>query len=518
MAVAALLAIVAFPVGLHAQQGTGTIRGKVVDAERLAPLPDVTITVADQTVLTGSGGFFVVTGVPAGVQTLRANYIGHRPVEQQVTVTAGGEASVEIRMTIAPFELDPVVAIGYGETKTENLTGVVTEVSQEAFNTGRVVSPEELIQAKVAGVEVIEDNGGEPGGGFSMRIRGGTSVTASNEPLYVVDGVPLDVGGGLSAGRNPLNFLNPDDIASFTVLKDASSTAIYGSRGSNGVVLIETVSGRRAAADRGVSVSYRGSLSGSNPVAGPDIMNAQEFRTAVTEQTPEKLDLLANETTDWRDAVEQSAFGQEHSFAVAAGGEKMDFRVSLGYLDQDGVVKPASTQRVTLNVGYNQLLFNDRLRLRASVLGARSDDVFTPGGVLGNSTHFAPTQPIYDPDSPYGGFYEWYDDNLAATNPVASLNLESDEGVTYRSVGSVEGEYFLPWIDGLSFTERLGYDVVNSDRAYFAPSTYRALARTDILGRVSRGTPTQFSYLSDTYLTYNKVWENLTLTATGGYS
>ncbi len=516
MAVAAILAIVALPAGLHAQQGTGTIRGKVVDAERLAPLPDVTITVAEQTVLTGTGGFFILTNVPAGVYTLRANYIGHRPVEQQVTVTAGGEANVEIRMTIAPFELDPVVAIGYGETETENLTGVVTEVSQEAFNTGRVVSPEELIQAKVAGVQVTENNGGEPGGGFSLRIRGGTSVTASNEPLYVVDGVPLDVGGGLSAGRNPLNFLNPEDIASFTVLKDASSTAIYGSRGANGVVLIETISGRRAAADRGVSVNYRGSFSGSNPVAGPDIMDAREFRAAVTAQTPEKLDLLGNASTNWRDAVEQSAFGQEHSFAVAGGGEKMDFRVSLGYLNQDGVVKPANTQRVSLNVGYNQLLFNDRLRLTASVLGARSEDVFTPGGVLGNSTNFAPTQPIYDPDSFYGGYFEW-SDPLAANNPVGELNLVSDEGVTYRSVGSVTGEYFLPWVEGLSVTQRLGYDVVNSDRAFFAPSTNRGLAETGINGRVSRGTPSQFSYLTTTYLTYKRVWEQFTLTATGGY-
>ena len=517
MGLAAFVAIAAFPVGLHAQQGTGTIRGQVVDAERLAPLPDVTISVADQTVLTGSGGFFVVTDVPSGVYTLRANYIGHRPVEQQVTVTAGGEANVQVRMTIAPFELDPVVAIGYGEAQTEDLTGVVTEVSKEAFNTGRVVSPEELIQAKVAGVQVTENNGGEPGGGFSLRIRGGTSVTASNEPLYVIDGVPLDVGGGLSSGRNPLNFLNPDDIASFTVLKDASSTAIYGSRGANGVVLIETTSGRRAAADRGVSVNYRGNFSGSTPVAGPDIMNAQEFRAAVSAQTPEKLDLLANETTDWRDAVEQNAFGQEHMVAVAGGGDKMDFRVSLGFLNQDGVVKPAGTQRVSLNVGYNQLLFNDRLRLTASVLGARMEDTYTPGGVLGNSTNFAPTQPIYDPDSFYGGYFEW-SDPLAANNPVGELNLVTDKGVAYRSVGSVTGEYFLPWLEGLSVTERLGYDVVNSDRAFFAPSTNRGLAETGIDGRVSRGTPTQFSYLTDTYLTFKHVFEEVTLTATGGYS
>lgn len=518
MTVAALFATVAFPVGLHAQQGTGTIRGRVVDAERLAPLPDVTISVADKTVLSGSGGFFVLTAVPAGVHTLEANFIGHRPVEQEVTVTAGSEASVEIRMTIAPFELDPVVAIGYGEAQTEDLTGVVTEVSQEAFNTGRVVSPEELIQSKVAGVQVTENNGGEPGGGFSLRIRGGTSVSASNEPLYVIDGVPLDVGGGLSAGRNPLNFLNPDDIASFTVLKDASSTAIYGSRGANGVVLIETMSGRRAAAGTGVQVNYRGSFSGANPVGGPDIMDAQEFRAAVTEQSPEKLGLLANENTDWRNEIEQSAFGQEHTFAVAGGGEKMDFRVSLGYLDQEGVVSPASTERFTLSLGYNQLMFDDRLRLTANVLGARSEDAFTPGGVLGNSTNFAPTQPIYDPDSPYGGYFEWYNDPLAADNPVGELNLVSDDGITYRSVGSVSGEYTLPWVEGLSITERLGYDVVNSDRAYFAPSTFRTLAEDDIHGRVTRGTPTQLSYLSDTYLTYNRVWPELTLTTTGGYS
>ncbi|MBT8477833.1 MAG: TonB-dependent receptor plug domain-containing protein, partial [Gemmatimonadetes bacterium] len=245
----ALVAVAASAANLQAQ-ATGEIRGFVIDGSMMAPLNDVTIEVAGQTVLSAQQGYFLVENVAAGVYTLTATSLGYRPFETQVTVTAGTTTDVEVRMAVAPLEMAPIVAVGYGELEAKNQTGVVVEVPSEAFNTGRIVSAEELIQAKVAGVQVTE-NSNEPGSGISIRVRGGTSINASNEPLYVIDGVPLDVGGGLvSAGggaRNPLNFLNPKDIASFTVLKDASATAIYGSRGANGVVLIETTAGRARA-------------------------------------------------------------------------------------------------------------------------------------------------------------------------------------------------------------------------------------------------------------------------------
>ena len=208
-----------------------------------------------------------------------------------------------------------------------------------------------------------------------MRIRGGTSITSSNEPLYIIDGVPLAIGGGLgSIGglRSPLAFLNPDDIKTMTVLKDASATAIYGSQGANGVILIETTAGR-AAAGAPTRVTYRGNISGSTIDNQPHVLNTAQFRDAVASQAPEVLGVLGDENTDWYDAVTRNGFGQEHTVAVAGGGEKMDFRVSLGYFDQEGSIQFTGMERASLNFGYNQLLFDDRLRLAANVLGARTE-------------------------------------------------------------------------------------------------------------------------------------------------
>jgi iron complex outermembrane receptor protein len=489
-----------------------------VSSDLVAPLVDATVMVADQTVLSETGGFFFVEGVPAGVHTLRVQLIGYRPFETQVTVTAGGTADVEVRMQVAPMEMDPIVAIGYGEVQTSDQTGVVTAVPPEAFNTGRIVTAEELIKGKVAGVQVTENNGGEPGGGTSIRIRGGTSITSSNEPLYVIDGVPLEVGGGLGAfagNRSPLAFLNPDDIASFTVLKDASATAIYGSRGANGVILIETTSGRQAAGG-GVRVTYQGNFSGSTISGQPNILDATQFRAVVQEQAPDQFKYLGTANTDWYDQVTENGFGQQHTFGVAGGGDKMDFRVSLGYLSQDGVVKLTSMDRATLNFAYNQLLFDDRLRLSTNVLGSRTEQVWNGNRAIGGATNMAPTQPVLEAGSIYGGYFEW-DDNLATNNPVGESNLVFDEGVGYRSIGNVTAEYALPGLDGLSVTGRFGYTALNGESKFFAPSIAKYQTEAGQFGTVNRGNGTEFSWLGDVFLTYDKNWGAHGLNAVGGY-
>lgn len=508
-----LAAVLACATPLQAQ--TGTVSGRITDAGLMEALPDATVTVAGVTVLSDAQGYYSVANVPAGMHTLRATLIGYRPFEVQVTVVAGETASVAVRMQVAPLEMAPVVAIGYGVTQTRDLTGVVTEVPEETFNTGLVTSPEGLIRAKVAGVEVTDSNGGEPGGGISVRIRGGTSVNASNEPLYVIDGVVIPVEGGLSAGRNPLNFINPEDIASFTVLKDASATAIYGSQGANGVVLIETKSGKGAAA--GARVTFTGTFSGANISGRPDQLSASQFRDVVATQAPQQLQYLGTANTDWQKAVEQSAIGGEGTVAVQGASEKMNFRVALGYLNQEGVLQASQNERISLNLGYNQLLFDDRLRLQASVLGSRVEDRFTPGGVIGGANNYAPTQPIYDADSEWSGYFEW-DDPLAAVNPVAALNLNLDEGTTYRSVGNVTAEYALPWIEGLSATGRVGYVVTNSERRTFNPSIDKNQANRGFNGTISRSNPSELAYTTDAFLTYNQNWDAHGLNLTGGFA
>ena len=505
----ALAAITASAAQLQAQ-ATGEVRGRVISSDLQAPLADATVMVAGQTVLSETGGFFVVPNVPAGVHTLRATLIGYRAFETQVTVTAGGTANVTVSMQVAPMGMAPIVAIGYGEVQTGEQTGVVTAVPPEVFNTGRIVNSEELIKGKVAGVQVTENNGGQPGGGISIRIRGGTSITSSNEPLYVVDGVPLGVGVSLGS------LLNPDDIASFTVLKDASATAIYGSAGANGVILIETTSGRQAAGGA-TRVTYQGNFSGSTISGQPDILNATQFRSAVQENAPDQFIYLGTADNDWYDQITENGFGQQHTFGVAGGGDKMDFRVSLGYLKEDGVVKLTGVERATLNFAYNQLLFNDRLSLSANLLGARSEGQYNGNRAIGGATNMAPTQPVYDPNSIYGGYFEW-DDNLATNNPVGESNLVFDEGIGYRSVGNVTGDYSLPGIDGLSVTGRLGYTSDNNENAFFAPSFAKYQTEGGQEGTVNRNNTSNFNWFTDLFLTYDTNWGEHGLNATGGYS
>jgi TonB-linked SusC/RagA family outer membrane protein len=499
---------------LYAQ--TGTIRGRITDASIGGGVSGVRVTVAGLTVESDDEGRFVVTGVQAGTYTLTASRLGYRDAEESVTVVAGQTTTIEILLMPAPVGLAGVVAIGYGEQEKRDLTGVVAEVQAEQFNTGRIVSAEELVQAKVAGVEVVQNNGGEPGGGIAMRIRGGTSVSSSNEPLYVIDGVPIAVGGGLSAGRNPLNFLNPEDIESFTVLKDASSTAIYGSQGANGVVLISTRSGQ-GTGDAPPRVTFRANFSGSTVTGRPDILNATQFRQAVADQFPDALPVLGDASTDWREEVEQSAFGQDYTVAVTGGANKMNYRLSAGYLNQEGAVLASKNERLSLSLAYNQLLFDDRLRLQANLLGARNEDRFTPGGVLGNATNFAPTQPIMDTESPWGGYFEW-DDTEAPDNPVAILNMQSSEGTTYRSIGNATGEYDLPFLDGLTATTRLGYVVTNTETRYFAPSNSKPQADQGQDGTITRANPHEFSYLFEGFGTYTRSWEQHAFNLTGGYA
>ena len=244
-----LLLAAVWVASLHAQEPGGTIRGRVTDDTSQSPLQGATVRVGSQATQTRLDGAYVLTGIPAGTDTLRVTMIGYAPVARPVTVSAGEALDIDIGLAPQATELAELVVVGYGEQRQGNVTGALTNVTSEEFNKGRIVTPTELIQNKVAGVQVVENN--EPGGKTSIRIRGGTSTTASNEPLYVIDGLPLTAGAGATSGRDPLNFLNPDDIASITVLRDAAAAAIYGTNAANGVVLITTKRGRGRPADEG---------------------------------------------------------------------------------------------------------------------------------------------------------------------------------------------------------------------------------------------------------------------------
>lgn len=500
-----------------AQGPTGNVAGRVVEATTEAPIVGAAVAIADRGAITDDNGRFTIVDVPVGTHRLTATHVAFGEASRQVTVRAGETSVMLLSMSAQAVELSELVVVGYGQQEAGDITGVVEQVTPEEFNTGRIVSAEELIQGKVAGVQIIDS--GEPGGGVQIRIRGGTSITSSNEPLFVIDGMPISIGGGISAGRNPLNFLNPDDIESITVLKDASATAIYGARGANGVVMIETRGGSGLGA-QGSQLTYNGSISSSAVAREPEMLTADQFREAVEGwAAPGTEDLLGSENTDWRDAVQQTGIGHDHSVAFAGASEDLSYRLSVGYLDQEGVLQGTSVERATLGLNYGQNFFDNRVRITTNLKGSHTNDEFTPGGVIGAATAFAPTQPIMDEASPFGGFFEW-ETQQALNNPVAELQLVIDEGTTYRSLGDIEASVDVPFVSGLTGTVRLGYDVTKAERETFRPSFLRGEAEGATPGFVSRSNSTQLNRLLDAYLHYGYRLENLAadLDFTGGYS
>ncbi|HYD53647.1 MAG TPA: SusC/RagA family TonB-linked outer membrane protein [Gemmatimonadaceae bacterium] len=489
----------------------GNVSGRVTGEG--SPLVGVTISVggATQRAVTNEEGRYTLVGVPDGPRTVFAQRLGYRRDSVRVVVANGQTATANFDLVRQAVALEGVVTIGYGVQQAERLTGAVSAVTPEQFNTGRVVSPEELIQGKVPGVQIA--NTGEPGGSMNIRVRGGTSINASNEPLFVIDGVPLPVGGGLSSGRNPLNFLSPDDIASMTVLKDASATAIYGSRGANGVILIETKNG----AARGPQFVYTASVSGSDILAEPEMLTAAEFRRIVGEKSPDRARFLGTADTDWRGAVLRNAVGQEHNLAMSGFGTNMNYRLSLGYLDQAGVVRGSETERFSAALNYNHQLFNNRLSIESSLRGARTDDLFTPGGGLGDATRYDPTQPVRLAS---GAFYEQRNFELSPGNPVAEIEMGTVTGTTYRAIGNMESRLQLPFVQGLSATARLGFDLATSEKQEFYPAALYTQARASNPGYLSRSNPKDLTSLVDAFLTYSNRVEALRgdVDATAGYS
>jgi TonB-linked SusC/RagA family outer membrane protein len=517
---AALFAVVTL-MPLRAQAQTGSIRGRVTNDVSGQPLSGVIVTFGSRSAQTRLDGQYLLSGVAAGTDTLRARVIGYTPTARVLTVGAGQTVEANLVLSASAVALSEIVVTGYGEQRAGNITGAVTQVSAADFNTGRIIAPEELIRSKVPGVQVVDNN--EPGGGLSLRIRGPTSINASSEPLFVVDGVPIGTGagGGLSAGRNPLNFLNPNDIETITVLRDASAAAIYGANAANGVILIQTKTGRQ-----GTQFEYTGSMSSSWVTRLPNMLNAEQFRAAVTQYAPQNVAQLQNENTDWFGQVDRTAFGQEHNLAVSGATERTNWRLSGGFLNQDGIIRGTTTERISLGLSLQQRLLKDRLDVRANLKGSRAKDLFTPGGVLSNAAQMGPTQPVFDATRPTG-YYDWPGPNgdfrnlTSADNPVAILALATDRGNTYRSIGNVVGTYRLPFLnEGLRANLNLGYDITRTDRQQFSPSSLHSEAKSGQQGRDYRANQSQSNTGLEAYLNYGSPLGVVpgNVDVTGGYS
>ena len=349
-----------------------TISGKVTDAETGEPLPGVSIVVEG----TQTGTSTDVEGnysfqVPEDAM-LVFSFVGYQtqrlPVEGRTTL------NVELQQQVQ--EMEEVVVIGYGEVKKEDATGSVSKISTEDFQQGAITSPQKLLQGKAAGVQ-ITTSGGAPGSGTQIRIRGASSLTASSDPLIVIDGVPMS-GEGVSGMRNPLNSINPADIESISILKDASATAIYGSRATNGVIQITTKSGK---ADQPMQINYQGELSLNPPTDQVDVLGADQFSSMISERFPKSDTLLGPTRTDWQDQIFRNAIAQHHNLSVSGATNNLPYRVSLGYSDEQGILKTSNLNRTTLAAKLTPTFLDGDLDVNFRAEGGRELPVEVRPGV-----------------------------------------------------------------------------------------------------------------------------------------
>ena len=489
--------IAAFVVGitlgtdLGAQGTTGSITGRVVDSTTQQPVANATVNVVGTQVggLTRADGRYFLNGVPVGAQRLRVARIGFGAQETPVTVTAGGTATVDFTVVAVAATLSEVVVTGYGSQRREAITGSVSTISADDANKGVIANPNQLIQGRVTGVSIVTNNG-EPGGGAQIRIRGGTSLSASNEPLYVVDGVPLQnenpVADAYEAGavrpalaRSPLNSINPSDIESITVLKDASATAIYGSRGANGVVLIQT---KRGSSRAGEGLRYDTYVAASMPSSKLDYLTGSQYRAFVQDQVNEgvleasRLQSLGTSNTDWEDEVTRTGYAQNHNLSFSGGTEATKYRASLNYFDQQGVVLSNGLKRYQGRLNGLHSTFGGKLGVTLNLTASRVDNDYIPfengggfeGGVFTNVAIFNPTRPVMVTNTAGGSqFYEVGTGAQSARNPVALVKQIQDVAPENRILGNVTGT--LTILPGLTAQTTFGIDNNETVRRTYIP-------------------------------------------------
>ena len=366
--------------------------------------------------------------------------------------------------------LDDVVVIGYGQVKKEDATGSVTAMKPDKISKGITTSPQDMITGKIAGVNVVS-TGGAPGAGATVRIRGGSSLNASNDPLIVIDGLAMD-NDGIKGMSNPLSLVNPNDIETFTVLKDASATAIYGSRASNGVIIITTKKGSAGSAPK---VSYDGNVSFGKLRKKLDVMTGDEYRDYVTNLYGGEANLpyaLGTANTDWQDEIYRTAVSHDHNVTISGGLKHMPYRVSLSYTNQNGIVKTSNFERFTASVNLAPTFFDNYLKFNINAKSMVAWNQYADGAVVGSAITMDPTRPVYDNSTNvFGGYYQWSvpaefgnpdwtltKNSLAPQNPVALLDLKDDQAKSKSFIGNIEVDYKFHFLPDLRIHANLGAD------------------------------------------------------------
>lgn len=508
-----------FGVFLAVQLGAQprTITGTVTDANDGSALPGATVVVKGTTAGTATnfGGNYTLNASTGDV--LVYSFVGYETQE----VTLSDQSVLNVQLSPSAIAVDEVVVIGYGTVQKDDATGSLAVVKAEDFNSGAITSPQELFQGKIAGVQITSE-GGAPGSKQKIRIRGGSSLSASNDPLIVIDGVPVD-NQDISGMRNPLNTIHPNDIESVTVLKDASATAIYGSRASNGVIIVTTKKGKAGAP---VRFNYSGNVSLATPRNNLDVLDAEEYTALMQEQFAGQdaiLDLLGDANTDWQSEILQNAISHDHNLSATGSVANLPFRASVGYSDQDGILKTSTLERATASLNLSPSLLDDHLKINFNIKGMNVQNRFADKGAVGSAVAFDPTQPVFDENSPYGGYFTWTQPNgdpitIATRNPLAQLEQNKDESTVNRLIGNLQLDYKFHFLPDLSANLNLGYDYSDSEGTVMVPED--AAWKFSDGGESKLYTQEKKNELLDFYLNYKKDLEaiNSRIDVTAGYS
>jgi len=545
----ALAAALLCAAPLSAQEATGSIRGTVVDSASKQALTNVSVTVegSARRTITRADGTFDLGGVPVGLQRVRVRRIGYGTLLREVNVTAGGTSTVEFGLVPQAAILGEMVVTGYGSQRREAITGSVATVDANVANVGVVSNATQMLEGRVSGVRIIQNNG-EPGAGAQMRIRGGTSISASNEPLYVIDGVAIDnantepggvgVSGEPPLARNPLNTLNTSDIESITVLKDASATAIYGARAANGVVLIETKKGSGSS----VAVEYDGYVASASPSKYLDVLDGAQYRAFVQQQVTlgaacaaavpatvcglpaSSLSSLGTANTDWERALTHNATTTNQNVSFTGGGRDTRYRASLNYMDQQGVVIENGFKRFQGRLNGTHQTLSGRLRMGLNLTASQVNNHYLPfnnlsgfeGGVFTNMVNFNPTFPVMvtDPTTSQVKFYEIGPGSQSVRNPVALAKQIDDVANTNRVLGNANAAFDV--IQHLTAQVNIGVDRSRSTRKTWFPAANPVGAVTNGLARQEDRDLT--SQTLQTLLTYtNQFMVDHDVEVVGGY-
>ena len=503
------------------------------------PLVGATVVVEGTSPLLGASsdldGNYEIKGIKPGTYNVKYSYIGFKTKTLSLTFAGGENKSVNETMALDGVLLSEAVVIGYGTTNSDDLTGSTKVVDQEDFGKGNITSPEQLVMGKVSGVQITSNNGA-PGSGSTIRIRGGTSLNASNDPLIVVDGVPLD-NNSISGISDPLAMFNPNDIENMVVLKDASAAAIYGSRGANGVILITTKKG--AEGKTPFSVNLQQNVSISTVTRKVDVMDTAQYRQAIREfGTPAQMALTGNASTDWQDEIYRNALILETNVGITGGIKQLPYRLSINYKDENGVLLRDNMKRYSAGLNLSPKFLNDHLALDLNSKYSYTQSVFADRGAIGSATTFDPTQPVYS-DNPelnggtytfpsdydrFGGYYEWVSpingnpNQLAVKNPVGLLYQRDDFGNAQRFIGNAKADYKLHWLPDLHLVVNAGYDYSNG----FGTVTVSDSAAGSYIqgGRQEQYNQVKTNRLLETYFNYRKEYESIKseIDLTGGYS